>query len=143
MGMAAQGQDRREWQSLTLLNVGDTILLSLKAGPVKGAFQSWTPQQVMAGKVTAQREDVLKIERYRQSGWGRGKTAAVGALIGLGAGFAFGAAATGSCGSATWGPCIGRVGGGVLVSGLGAAVGGGIGALIPHRHTKELIYSPN
>ena len=142
MGTAAKGQDRRDWQSLTLLHAGDTILLSLKAGPVKGAFHSWTPQQVMAGKVTAQREDVLKIERYRQSGWGRGKTALVGALVGFGAGFAVGAAAAG-CDSVSFGPCIGRPAGGAVIGGLGAVAGAGIGALIPRRHTKELIYSAN
>jgi len=69
------------------LQTGDRIRLSLKTGPVEGTFQSWTPQQVTAGTVTARREDVLKIERYRQGGWGRGKTAAVGAAIGLGVGF--------------------------------------------------------
>ena len=47
----------------------------------------------MVGTVTASRETVLKIERYRLGGWGRGKTAAVGALIGFGGGFAIGAAA--------------------------------------------------
>ena len=142
MGTAAKGQDRREWQSLTLLHAGDTILMSLKAGPVKGAFRSWTPQQVMAGQVTAQKEDVLKIERYRQSGWGHGKTAFVGAMVGFGAGFAVGAAA-GGCDSVSFGPCVGRFAGGAVIGGLGAAVGAGIGALIPRRHTKELIYSPN
>ena len=142
MGTAAKGQDRREWQSLTLLHTGDTILLSLKTGPVKGAFRSWTPQQVIAGKVTAQREDVLKIERYRQSGWGHGKTALAGALVGFGAGFAVGAPA-GGCNAGSFGPCIGRAAGGAVIGGLGAVAGAGIGALIPRRHTKELIYSAN
>jgi hypothetical protein len=71
MGTAAEGQDRRDWPSLTRLQAGDTIRLSLKVGSVKAAFRSWTPQQVVAGTVTARREDVLKIiERYRKNGWG-------------------------------------------------------------------------
>jgi hypothetical protein len=93
LGTAAEGQDRRDWQSLAQLQAGDKIRLSLKTGPVDGAFQNWTPQQVTAGAVIARREEVLKIERYRQGGLGRGKAAAVGALIGFGGGFAVGAGA--------------------------------------------------
>jgi hypothetical protein len=122
------------------LQTGDTINLSLKGGPVKGKFQSWTPQQVVAGTLTAQREDVLRIERYRLSGWGRGKHALVGALIGLGAGFALGVGAAG-CSSTGFGPCVTRFDGGAIIGTAGAAVGAGIGALLPRRHTTELIYS--
>ena len=68
LGTVAAGQDRHDWQSLTQLQSGDRIRLALKTGPVTGAFQSWTPQQVTAGTVTARRHDVLKIERYRQGG---------------------------------------------------------------------------
>jgi hypothetical protein len=42
----AQGQDRHDWLSLGKLQPGDSIHLSLKTGPAKGAFQTWTPQQV-------------------------------------------------------------------------------------------------
>jgi hypothetical protein len=91
--------------------------------------------------VTAKREDVLKIERYRPGGWGRGKTAAVGALVGFGGGFAIGAA-TGGCHQGQFGPCLSRGTLGVAIGGVGAVVGAGIGALLP-RHSKELIYSVN
>src|SRR5437870_5582243 len=60
-GTAAVGQDQRDWQSLTRLQPGETILLSLKTGAVKGTFQNWTPQDLRAGKVTAQREEVLQV----------------------------------------------------------------------------------
>lgn len=139
LGTAAEGQDRRDWQSLAQLQAGDRIRLSLKTGPVEGAFQTWTPQQVTAGTVTARREDVLKIERYRQGGSGRGKTAAVGALIGFGGGFGVGAAA-GGCHQGQFGPCWSRGAVGAVGAGVGAVIGAGIGALLP-RHTKELIYS--
>jgi hypothetical protein len=140
-GTVAEGQDLSDWESLTRLQAGDTIHLSLKAGPVKkGPFQSWTQQEIIGATVTTRRDDVLKIERYRQSGWGRGKTAFVGALIGLGAGFAVGAAVAG-CNNGSFGPCITRFGGGVIVGVAGTAVGAGIGALLPRRHTNELIYS--
>jgi len=142
MGTAASGQDQRDWQSLTQLRPGESILLSLKASSVKGAFRSWTPQQVIAGATTARREDVLKVERYRQSGWGRGEKALVGALIGFGAGFTIGAAAAG-CHTGQFGPCVTRFGGGMIVGGVGAVGGVAIGALLPRRHTKELIYSAN
>jgi hypothetical protein len=115
-GTAAEGQDRRDWQSLARLQAGEKIRRSLKTEPVEAAFQNWTPQQVTAGTVTARREDVLKIERYRQGGRERGKTAAIGALIGFGGGFAFGAA-TGGCHLGEIGPCVSR-------GALGAAVGG-------------------
>lgn len=75
LGTAAEGQDRHDWQSLAQLQVGDKIRLSLKTGPVEGVFQSWTPQQVTAGRLTARREDVLKIERYLHGGWGRARPA--------------------------------------------------------------------
>jgi hypothetical protein len=137
LGTVAEGQDRRDWQSLARLQAGDRIRLSLKTGPVKGAFHNWTPQQVTAGTLTARREDVLKIERYRQGG--RAKSAAVGALIGLGGGFAIGAA-TGGCHQGQFGPCYSRGTLGAVFGGVGAVMGAGIGALLP-RHTKELIYS--
>jgi hypothetical protein len=135
----AAAQDRHDWQSIGQLQPGDRIRLSLKTGPLNGAFQTWTPQQVIAGTVTARREDVLKVERYRQGGWGRGKSAAVGALIGFGGGFATGAAA-GGCHQGQFGPCFSRGSLGAGLGFLGAVVGGGIGALLP-RHNKELIYS--
>jgi hypothetical protein len=140
LGTAAEGQDRRNWQSLAQLQAGDRIRLSLKTGPVEGAFQNWTPQQVTDGAVTAGREDVLKIERYRQGGWGgRGKSAVAGALIGFGGGFAIGAA-VGGCNKNQFGPCFTRGQFGAVVGGVGLVIGAGIGALVP-RYTKELIYS--
>jgi len=145
LAVAAAGQDRRDWQSLARLQAGDQVRLSLKTGPVTGAFQTWTPQQVTAGTVTSRKEDVLKIERYRQ-GWGRGKTAAVGALIGLGVGFGAGfavGAATGGCRSGEF-LCFSRGTTGAVGGGIGAAIGlvtgAAIGAIHPRR-PKELIYS--
>jgi hypothetical protein len=136
---AAAGQNPHDWESLTQLHAGDRLRLSLKTGPVEGAFQSWTPQQVTAGTVTARKEDVLKIERYRQGGWGRGKTAGVGALIGFGGGFAIGAAA-GGCHQGQFGACLPRGALGAGLGAVGAVIGAGVGALLP-RHTWTLIYS--
>jgi len=132
-------QDRRDWQSLAKLQAGDTVRLSLKGGLVEGAFQNWTPEQVSAGTTTAKREDVLKIERHH-SGGTRGRHAAIGALIGFGAGFALGAGTSG-CHPGEFGPCITRGEGGAIVGGVGALLGAGIGALLPRRNW-ELIYSP-
>jgi hypothetical protein len=139
VGSAAQGQDRHDWQSLSGLQAGDRIRVSLKTGPVDGVFQSWTPEQVTVGTTTARREDVVKIERFRQGGWGRGKTAALGAVIGFGGGFAIGAAA-GGCHQGQVGPCFSRGALGAGLGAVGAVVGGAIGALLP-RHNKTLIYS--
>jgi hypothetical protein len=136
---ALQAQDRRDWQSLAKLRPGDNIRLSLKTGAATGVFQAWTPEQVTAGTVTARKEDVVKIERYRPGTWGRGKTAAVGALIGFGAGFGVGAGLTG-CDHNQLGICISRGAGGAIAGAAGAIIGAGIGALIPH-HARELIYS--
>jgi hypothetical protein len=138
LGSAAHGQDRHDWQSLGQLQAGDKVRLSLKTGPVTGAFQNWTPQQLTAGTVTAQKEDVLKIERFREGG-GRVKHAAIGALIGFGGGFALGAGITG-CHQGEFGPCVSRGVGGAAAGGAGAVIGAAIGALLP-RHNKELIYS--
>jgi len=137
-GAAADGQDRHDWQSLAQLKAGDRIRLSLKTGPVEGGFESWTPQQVTVGTVTARREDVLKIERYRKGGGGRGKHAALGALVGFGGGFAIGAAA-GGCHPGEF-LCVGRGPLGAALGGVGALIGAGIGALIP-PHKMDRIYS--
>jgi hypothetical protein len=138
LAAAVQAQDRRDWQSLAKLEAGDNIRLSLKGGLVEGAFQNWTPEQVTAGTTTAKREDVLKIERHR-SGGTRGKHAAIGALIGFGAGFAIGAG-TGGCNHEQFGPCISRGEGGAVVGAVGAMIGAGVGALLPRRNW-ELVYS--
>lgn len=135
---ALHAQDRHDWQNLAQLRPGDRIRLSLKTGPVEGVFQSWTPEQVTAGTVTAKREDVLKVERYRHGG-SRAKHAASGALIGFGGGFAIGAGATGNC-KGEIGPCISRGEGGAIAGGAGAVIGAAIGALLPSR-SKETIYS--
>jgi hypothetical protein len=137
---AASGQDRRDWQSLGQLQAGDKVRLSLKTGPVEGVFQNWTPQQLTAGTVTAQKEDVLKIERFREGG-GRLKHAAIGALIGFGGGFAVGAIADPTCHTGQF-ICIqvSRGVAGAIGGAAGAAIGAGIGALLP-RHNKELIYA--
>jgi hypothetical protein len=137
LGMAAAAQDRHDWQSLAQLQAGEKVRLTLKTGPVEGPFQNWTPQQVTAGTVIARREDVLKIERYRKGS--RGKTAAIGALIGFGGGFAIGAGAF-SCNHTQIGVCVTHGEGGALVGGVGAVIGAGIGALLP-AHRRELIYS--
>jgi hypothetical protein len=136
---ALHAQDRHDWQSLAQLRPGDNIRLSLKTGPVTGVFQAWTPEQVTAGTVTARKEDVVKIERYRPGTWGRGKTAAVGALIGFGVGFGVGAGLIG-CNRDQLGICVSRGAGGAIVGAAGGVIGAAIGALIPH-HTKDLIYS--
>jgi hypothetical protein len=139
LGPAAEGQDRHDWQSLARLHAGDKVRLYLKTGPVDGEFQTWTPQQVTTGGVTARKEDVFKLERYRRGGMGRGKHAAIGAAIGFGGGFAAGAAATG-CGENLLGLCVSRGVGGAVGGVVGAVIGASIGALLPH-HGRELIFS--
>lgn len=86
----AQGQDPHDWQSVSRLQAGDRVRASLKTGPVKGMFQNWTPEGATVWTVTARREDVLKIERYRH-GMSRAKRAAFAAAIGFGGGFTVGA----------------------------------------------------
>lgn len=139
LGAGAQAQDRHDWQSVAQLHPGDRIRVSLKSGPVDGAFQNFTPEQVTVGTTTARKEDVLKVERYRPGGSGRGKAAAIGALIGFGGGFAVGAA-VGGCNHTQIGPCLTRTEVGAGIGVIGAIVGAGIGAFLPHQH-KDLIYS--
>jgi hypothetical protein len=105
--------------------------MSLKTGPVEGEFQSWTPQELTVGTVTAKREDVIKIERYRHGG-SRAKHAAFGAMIGFAGGFAGGASGRLCYCTPTQG--------GVIVGSAGALIGAAIGASFP-THSTELIYS--
>jgi hypothetical protein len=107
----------------------------LKTGPVEGEFQNWTPEEATFGTVTAKREDVIKIERYRRGG-SRAKHAAFGAMIGFAGGFAIGAGVEG-CHSPG---CVGRGEGGAVAGGVGAVIGAIIGVELP-THSKELIYS--
>jgi len=111
----------------------------LTTGPVKGDFQTWTQQTLTAGTVSAKREDILRVERFTNAGGGRGRAAAVGALIGFGGGFGVGVA-VGGCHQGQFGPCFSRGETGAVGGALGAAIGAGIGAMLP-RHNKELIYS--
>lgn len=134
---AAYGQDFHDWQSGSRLHAGDRVRIVLSTGPVNGEFQSWTPQNVTVGATTARREDVLKIERYRQGG-SRTKHTAIGALIGFGGGFAIGASVTGS--SSGLGYLVKRPEGGAAVGAAGGIIGAAIGALLP-VHSKEIIYS--
>lgn len=135
LSVAVFGQDRHDWQSLSRLQTRDRVRVSLKTGPVEGQFQSWTPQDATVGTVTAKREDVIKIERYRHSG-SRGKHAAFGAMFGFAGGFAIGAGVEG-CQSPG---CVGRGEGGAVAGGVGAVIGAIIGVLLP-THSKEVIYS--
>jgi hypothetical protein len=136
--LAAYGQDRHDWQSLAQLHPGDRVRLSTKTGPVVGEFQTWTPQNLTVGSVTTSKEDVFKIQRYVHGG-GRGKHAAIGALIGFGGGFGVGAA-VGRCNSKTqW--CIIPssyiyFGGAVA----GAVIGAVVGAFLP-THDRQTVYS--
>jgi hypothetical protein len=134
----AQGQDRSDWQSLAQLHAGDKVRITVKSGSSEGVFQSWTPQQVTVGAVSAKKEDVLKIELYSQhGGMGRGEKALIGAVIGFGGGFAIGAGIEG-CHSPG---CVGRGEGGAVAGGVGAAIGALIGAALPaHRQTRHVVY---
>ena len=135
---SVQAADRHDWQALASLQAGDRVRLSLKTGRVDGAFQNWTPVQVTVETVTAKREDVRKIERYRTDAWGRGKKVAVGALAGFGSGFVLGIA-TGGCDPGAW-FCFNRGTVGVFLGATLAIIGAGVGALLP-SHARELIYS--
>jgi hypothetical protein len=134
----AQAQDRSDWQSLAALHAGDKVRLTVKSGSSEGVFQSWTPEQVTVGAVTARKEDLLKVEQYRKGGGlGRGKKALIGALIGFGRGFAIGVGVEG-CNSPG---CVGRGEGGPVAGAVGALIGAGIGAALPaHRRTLQIIY---
>jgi hypothetical protein len=139
----SHAQDRSDWQSLAVLHAGDTVRLTVKSGSSEGVFQSWTPERVTVGALTAKKEDVLKIELYSKGGLGRGKKALIGALIGFGGGFAIGVAARGSCQPGhSIGPCPSRGELGAVVGVAGAAIGGIIGALLPaHPQTKQTVYA--
>ena len=133
---AAHAQDRHDWQSVSQLQAGDRVHLLLKTRHVNGVFQNWTPQELTVGTVTARREDVLKIERYRHGG-SRARHIGLGALIGFGGGFATGVSLN-LCGGL--GPCITRPEAGAVAGGVGAVIGALVGAVLP-VHSKELIYS--
>jgi hypothetical protein len=137
---AVNAQDQRDWQSLAKLQAGDRLRLSLKTGSSDGLFQTWTPEDVKVGSMTSKKEDVFKIERFRPGSHGRGKHAAIGALIGFGGGFIVGAA-VGNCRQGELlCPKAPRVVFGVGFGFLGVVVGGAIGVLLP-SHNKDLIYS--
>lgn len=144
-------QDRADWQALAQLHPGDRVTIALKAHGSSaqrslsqkndGIFQSWTPDQINMDSATVRREDVQTVARYRKTGWGRGKSALLGAGIGgaIGAGVGIGLGG-GDCGHSI-GPCVSRGAGGAIVGGAGALLGAIIGALIPHHHAADIIYA--
>lgn len=135
----AIAQNSYNWNSLGQLKTNDRVSISFKdRSPLRGPFRGWTADQVTVGDTSATKEEVLRLERYRAGGWSRGKTAAIGALIGFGGGFTVGAAAGGGCGK--FGPCFSRGATGAVGGAFGAVIGGLVGAALPH-HTKELIYA--
>jgi hypothetical protein len=137
--LASYAQNRSTWQALAQVQVGDRVRLSLKSrGSISGTLDGWTPEQITVNSTTEKRENVTKLERYRKAGWSRRKTAAVGALIGGGAGAAVGIAG-GGCASHGFGPCFTRGQIGAALGALGAVLGAVIGALIPHNRT-DVIY---
>jgi hypothetical protein len=138
LAATSAAQNRDDWQSLSQLKTGDKVRISLKSEKSFTApFQNWTPEQVTAGTVSAKKEEVRKVERYRQGAWSRGRTAGVGALVGFGGGFAIGAAAGGCHQGDIF--CLPRGLTGAVLGVLWAAVGAGVGALLPH-HNKDVIY---
>src|SRR5262245_13785527 len=135
LGTAVQAQDRQDWQSVAGLHAGDRIRLSLKTGRMDGVFQSWTPDKVTIGTVTASKDDVVRMEKYRPGAWRRRKKVAVGAAVGFGGGFVLGVGA-GGCNRSSFNFCFfSREEVGVLLGATGAIIGAGIGALLP-SHTK-------
>jgi hypothetical protein len=132
-------QDRSDWQSVAKVQPGTKVRLSLKSHQtVTDDFKGSTAEQVTVGTVIARREDVRKLERYRSGGWGRGKTAAIGALIGGGAGAAIGVAG-GGCHTGEF-ICFSRGTLGGVLGAVGALIGAGVGALIPPRRT-DVVYA--
>src|SRR5579862_9321357 len=82
-------QERGNWQVLAQLHPGDRVTVAVKArGSKKGIFQSWDADQIHLESATVRREEVQTVARQRAGGWGRGKTALLGAGIGgaIGAG---------------------------------------------------------
>lgn len=138
MASTCVAQDRSDWQAIAAVPQGTQVRLSMKSREkVTDSFRGFTPEQVTVGSVVAKREDVLKLERFRTGGWSRGKTAAVGALIGGGAGAAIGVA--GGCTRGTF-LCLSRGTLGGVLGAAGAIVGAVIGVAVPHRRT-DVVYA--
>lgn len=133
-------QDRSDWQAVSQLHIGDQVKLSLKGqASVTGPFQTWTPEQITVGAATANRQDVARVERIRPGAWSRGKTALVGAGIGGATGIVFGAV-SGGCNNQGFAPCPVTRGQVTAVIGvIGALLGAGVGAVLPH-HRTDLLY---
>ena len=125
------------WDALRRLSRGDLVRVTLSSGaPVEAVFEAWTENAISVGSIRIAREQVNRVE-LRKRGWGRGKKAAVGALVGFGSGFLIGFAGTPSgSGSTSLGT---RTENGGTLAVLGAVAGAAIGAALPN-HRYELIY---
>jgi len=129
-------EDRHDWKSVSALQPGDQVRVSLKTGKsVTGPFRNWTPEGASVGAGTVTRDEVRKVERLRNGG--HLKHAAMGAAIGFGGGFAIGAAA-GGCHPGEL-LCVGRGEAGAIVGGAGMVIGAAIGAALP-AHRRDTIY---
>ena len=135
--VVSPAEDRHDWKSVSALQPGDQVRVSLKNGKsVTGPFQTWTPEGASIGAGTVARDEVKKLERLRRRG-GHLKHAAIGAAIGFGGGFVVGAA-VGGCHPYEF-RCLGRGMIGAGVGGVGMVIGAAIGAALP-AHRKDVIY---
>ena len=132
------GQQVSDWQSLSRLQPGDQVKVSLKSGAkVKGEFRSWSADGVTVGSGNASRLDVIRLDRYRKGG--RAKRVVIASLIGAAGGGALGAG-VGGCAPVGFGPCFSRAQTGAVGAGAGFVLGAIIGAVIP-GHKTEVIFA--
>ena len=136
--LASTGAAQSEWQALSALQPGDRIRIKYRKGTDTAAFSEWRADQITAGGKVSKREDIVRIERYRPGGWGRGKKAALGAAIGGGTGATIGAVLGRR--PAGFGPFFSSGQLAVMVGVPCAIVGGAVGALLPH-HRWTVVYA--
>jgi hypothetical protein len=134
------GQQVSDWRSLSRLQPGDQVKVSLKSGgTLTGEFRSWSDEGLAVGLTNANRPDVTRLERYRKGVWSLKKRVAVAGLIGAAGGVVFGVV-VGGCKPNGFGPCFSRAETGAAGAGAGFVLGAIIGAVIP-RHKTEVIFA--
>ncbi len=121
------------WEKLKSLTPGERVGVLLHDRKfIQGRFRSWSPERIDITRRQQQESlrlaDVRSVTVRRQGS--RWKSAGIGALIGFGAAFPFGAASAGYIADQNNPSVQTRMGMGAGFGLFGAGIGAGIGALI-------------
>jgi len=140
LGAAPLPNPKADWANLHQLAAGSEIRVVLSGGrTLRGFLQSTTAEGLAVNAATSQeklpREDVRRVSLKRPGH--RGRNTLIGLAVGMGAGFAAGAAIDHGARD-SWLPNAGKI----VLTPLGAIVGTVVGVAMPTGRWREIYRAP-